>query len=174
MATDSSSTGIPPIPPRYVGLANAETFGKLISRPDSIDHTADGFFAKWIAGLPAGVAGASGDDQTGSVGTVLAAPLTVKVIDRLGHPVAGVPVLFQVRELDARIDDRIAVTVVTGQDGTATASHWRLGQGVGTQHVDVSVEGVGVTFSADATAPGYSASTPRLPSSPKSPGSRTS
>jgi hypothetical protein len=173
MANDSS-TGIPPIPPRYVGLANAETFGRLSSRPDRIDQTATAFFAEWIAGFPAALEIGSGNEQTGSINTVLGAPLVVKVTDSAGTAVAGVPVLFQVRELDARIDGRIAVTALTGQDGRATATRWRLGRTVGTQHVDVSAEGARTTFAADATAPGYSGSTTRPQSAPKSSGSRTS
>ena len=166
-------TGLPPIPPRYDGLADAETFGRLSSRPDRIDPNAAAYFAAWIAGLPSGVAGVSGGDQSGSPGEVLGAPLIVRVTDRQGHPAEGVPVLFLVRESDARIDGRIALVVRTGADGTASA-RWRLGRRAGTQHVDVRAGGVRATFSANATPPGYQGSTPRLPSSSKSSGSRAS
>jgi hypothetical protein len=174
MANESSSTGIPPVPPRYDGLANAETFGRLISRPDRIDHNANAFFAAWIAGFPAAVEIVSGDDQTGSVNSVLSDPLVVKVIDNTGRTVAGVPVLFQVRELDARIDGRFAVTALSGNDGRATAVRWQLGRVVGTQHVDVSAEGAKTTFEADATGPIAAGSTARQQLPAKSSGSKTS
>jgi len=174
MANASSSTGIPPIPPRYDGLANAETFGRLISRPDRIDHNADGFFRAWIAGFPAALDIVSGDGQSGSVNSVLSNPLVVKVLDNTGGTVAGVPVLFQVRELDARIDGRFAVTVLTGPDGKATAAHWQLGRTIGTQHVDVSAEGAKTTFEADAVGPIAVGSTQRQPLPAKSSGSKTS
>jgi hypothetical protein len=173
MAIELSSTGIPPIPPRYTGLPDAETFGRLISKPDGIDPNAVAYFEAWIAGTPASVASVSGGDQTGSTGEVLGAPLIVKVTDRQGHPAAGVPVLFLVRDGDARINGRIAVVVPTAADGTASVQ-WRLGRKAGTQHVDVRAGGVRASFSAAATPPGYPGSTPRLPSSSKSSGSRAS
>lgn len=37
-----------PIPPRYQGLPNAATFGRLASRPDLIDPTAAQYFVDWI------------------------------------------------------------------------------------------------------------------------------
>jgi hypothetical protein len=173
MANEASSTGIPQIPPRYEGLADAETFGRLISRPDQIDPHAVAYFAAWIAGLPGGVASVAGGEQTGSAGDVLGAPLIVKVTDRRGHAVARVPVLFQVREVDARVDGRIAIAVLTADDGTASV-RWRLGRRAGTQHLEVSAGGKRATFTAEATAPGYSGSTPRLPPSTKSSGPRAS
>lgn len=173
MANESSSTGIPPIPPRYDGLPDAETFGRLSSKPNDIDPNAVAYFAAWIAGLPGGVAIESGGGQTGPAGDVLGAPLVVKVTDRQGHATAGLPVLFQVREGDARVEGRIAAVVLTDEHGKATA-RWRLGRHARAQHVDVSAAGVRTTFSAEATPPGYPGSTPRLPSSTKSSGSRAS
>jgi hypothetical protein len=174
MAHESSSTGIPPIPPRYDGLANAETFGRLISKPDRIDHNAEAFFAAWIAALPAAFEIVSGDDQTGAVNSELSNPLVVKVLDNTGRAVAGVPVIFQVRELDARIDGRFAVTALSGLAGMATAARWRLGSAVGTQHVDVSVEGAKTTFEADASAAVALGSPTRQQLPAKSSGSKTS
>ena len=169
-------TGIQPIPPRYNGLADAETFGRLSSRPDRIDPNAEAFFAAWIAGVPVASPIVSGDKQSGEAGTVLAAPLVVKVTDAEGNPVVGVPVAFRVRDPGARIDGRAIAVALTTQEGKATAGRWRLGRTVGTQHVDVRVGGASATFSAEATAPGYSTSGPtsRPPSPPKPSGSRTS
>jgi hypothetical protein len=171
---NETPTGIPPIPPRYEGLDDAETFGRLRSIPGRIEPTAAAFFAEWIAGLPAVLQAVSGDKQTGTIGTVLAASLVVKVIDGGGNPSANVPVEFQVRELDARIDGRIAITALTGLDGRATVNRWRLGQSVGTQHVDVAVGSARATFTAEATDSGYSTPTLRPQSPPKSSGSKTS
>ena len=121
MATDFP-TGIQPIPPRYVGLDDAETFGRLSSRPDRIDPNAEDFFAAWIAGVPVASPIVSGDRQSGEVGTVLSAPLVVKVTDSQGSPVVGVPVAFRVRNAGARIDGRAIAVVLTTQEGKATAS----------------------------------------------------
>jgi hypothetical protein len=173
MASDSS-TPIRPIPPRYVGLTNAETFGRLRSRPDAIEPTAAAYFAEWAGGVPAELEIASGDASSGAPGSVLSAPLVVKVTDGTGNPIAGVPVTFQVRELDARIDGRIAITAVTGADGRATAGRWRLGRGLGTQHVDATVLGTKTTFTARVTAPEDYPQPGRASSTAKSPGSRTS
>ncbi len=176
MATDFP-TGIQPIPRRYVGLDDAETFGRLSSRPDRIDPTAEAFFAAWIAGVPVAAPVVSGDRQGGEVGTVLNAPLVVKVTDTEGNPVAGAPVVFRVRDPGARIDGRVVAIALTTQEGNATATRWRLGRTVGTQHVDVTVGGASATFSAEATAPGYSSTSgpaSRPPSPPKPPASRTS
>jgi hypothetical protein len=169
-----SSIGIPPIPPRYDGLEDAETFGRLRSIPGRVEPTAAAFFEEWIAGLPATLQTVSGDNQTGTIGTALANPLVVKLIDSGGNPAPNVPVTFQVRELDARIDGRIAITVPTGLDGRATINRWLLGQTVGTQHVDVRVGSATATFSATATGLEYSTPTPRPPSSTKSSASKTS
>jgi hypothetical protein len=116
----------------------------------------------------------SGDNQTGTVGTALAEPLVVKVADGGGNPFPNVLVAFQVRELDARIDGRIAVSLLTGPDGRATVNRWLLGEIAGTQHVDVTVGSARATFSASATGSGYSTPTLRPQSSPKSSGSKTS
>ena len=165
-------TGIQPIPRRYVGLDDAETFGRLISRPDNIDPNAIEFFTAWIAGVPVASPIVSGDRQSGEVGSVLAAPLVVKVTDTQGNPVAGAPVLFRVRDAGARIDGRIVAIALTTQEGKATASRWRLGRNPGTHHVDVSVGGASVTFSAEATEPGQPTPRPQQPAKPA--GSRTS
>jgi len=165
------STRILPIPPRYVGLADAETFGRLISRPNAIDPTAVAFFAAWAASVASGLEIVSGDASSGAPGSVLSAPLVIRVTDSDGNPVAGVPVTFQVRQLDARIDGRIAVTKVTGADGRATVTRWKLGQLKGTQNVDVSVLGTHKAFSARVEPDEY---TSRAPSTAKSSGSRAS
>ena len=170
MASDFP-TGIQPIPPRYDGLDDAETFGRLSSRPDRIDPNAEAFFAAWIAGVPVAAPIVSGDKQSGEVGSVLAAPLIVKVTDTQGNPVVGAPVVFRVRDPGARIDGRLVTVALTTQEGKATAVRWRLGRTAGSQHVDVSVGGASASFTAEATPPGY-VTRPQLPA--KSAGSRTS
>lgn len=169
---NTSSNGIPPIPPRYEGLDNAETFGRLRAIPGRAEPTAEAFFEEWRAGLPATLEVVSGDQQTGTVGTALAQPLVVKVADGGENPAPNVLVTFQVRELDARIDGRIAISLLTGPDGRAAVNRWLLGGTAGTQHVDVTVGSALATFSASATGSGYS--TPRPQSSPKPSGSKTS
>lgn len=95
-----------------------------------------------------GIDKVAGDAQTGAAGLALAAPLRVRVRDRLGAPVAGQAVAFSVSAGGGTTD----VVVVTAADGTATAV-WTLGRAAGSpQEATASLVGVGsVRFSATAT-----------------------
>lgn len=66
---------------------------------------------------------ASGNDQTGLAGTVLAQPLTVVVRTEDGRPIAGAAVAFQVTAGGGKLDRDSAVT---DDAGTASVS-WTLG-----------------------------------------------
>jgi hypothetical protein len=62
----------------------------------------------------------SGDGQTGEIGSELAGPLIVAVIDAAGLPVPGKTVLFKVVGTDGALDgDRRQVSATTGLDGRA-------------------------------------------------------
>ena len=65
----------------------------------------------------------TGDAQSGAAGEPLDEPLTVRVLDRLGHPAVGVPVTFQAFQGGGSFAPS---QVATGADGRSQAV-WTLG-----------------------------------------------
>lgn len=95
-------------------------------------------------------AGASGDAQTGTVATALAAPLRVAVT-RGGQPVAGVTVSWSTSGTGAAATPSSSVTDAQGIASTA----WTLAQTSGPKSATASVSGATgspLTFVATATA----------------------
>jgi adhesin/invasin len=93
---------------------------------------------------------ATGDDQTGPVGSRLPDPLVVLVTDQFGNPVAGVPV-----DWDARAGSVDPASTTTADDGRAQA-RWTLGSSTGSATVTATsagLDGSPVTFTGHA-APG--------------------
>jgi hypothetical protein len=89
----------------------------------------------------------SGNNQTGTVNAVLAAPLVVFVSDALDNPKAGVAVTFAVVTGSGSLS---SATEVTNQAGLASVS-WTLGAAAGTQVVTATSTGLApVTFVATA------------------------
>lgn len=88
----------------------------------------------------------SGNDQSGTIGTALAAPLRVRALDASGNPVVGKPVYFSVAVNNGSVAAGALagrqITVVTDAQGDATAT-WTLGTraGVANQRVDVTAAG---------------------------------
>jgi hypothetical protein len=83
----------------------------------------------------------SGNDQSGVIGTPLAQPLVVTLLDASGQPVSGKPVLFKVVSTDGMLDGgQRQVAVTTGPDGRA-AVHFTLGKraGVANQMVEATI-----------------------------------
>ena len=66
---------------------------------------------------------AGGDEQVGFPGTVLAEPVTVRVLDANGHPAGGLEVAFEVTSGEGSVSP---ATVSTEPDGVAKA-RWTLG-----------------------------------------------
>ncbi|MES2305665.1 MAG: hypothetical protein V4558_09160 [Gemmatimonadota bacterium] len=101
-----------------------------------------------VSDLPATVSIVSGDGQSGLAGTVLEAPLVVKVTDLLGRPVADIGVTYSVGSPPV-VNSSVETT---DTDGKATA-RYVLGRNVGTQIVTATVAGVGrpATFTLLAT-----------------------
>ena len=90
----------------------------------------------------------SGDQQSGVVGTLLAAPLVVRVTDTQGNPVAGSTITFG----PASGDGSVFPTQVTSDSIGTAATDWTLGSSQGSQSVGASIEaGAMVTFTATAT-----------------------
>ena len=96
------------------------------------------------------IAVATGDDQTGPVGSRLPDPLVVLVTDQFGNPVAGVPV-----DWDASAGSVEPASTTTDDEGHAE-TRWTLGSSTGTQSVTAAsagLDGSPVTFTGHA-APG--------------------
>ena len=114
--------------------------------------TVAGAAAVQVAQVATVIEKASGDQQTGTVGAALPVQVRVRILDRLGSPVAGQSVTFAVTQGGGTLSP---TTAVTGADGGA-ATTWTLGTGMGTpQAVSATLQGAAlgaVTFSATAVA----------------------
>ena len=93
----------------------------------------------------------SGDDQSGAVGTTLAAPLVVAVTDAFGNPIAGSTITWSVGDGGGNVS---SATTVTGANGQASVTR-TLGSVAGewtTLATATGLAGSPVTFSHTATA----------------------
>lgn len=103
-----------------------------------------------VALAPAQTEIVAGDGQTGLVGTILDVPLRIKVTDKAGVPIPGVPVSFSVLEGGGLV---FPSQVRTGSDGSAGAQ-WMLGRHPAEpQRVAASVGSLSTEFQATATWP---------------------
>ncbi|MBL8229538.1 MAG: hypothetical protein JNL98_13700 [Bryobacterales bacterium] len=109
----------------------------------------------------------SGNNQTGTAGTLLSTPLVATVVDAAGNPMPNRDVVFRVAESDGSLDATGAVNsfvnngvvrsvvVRTDSRGQATA-RWTLGSraGAGNNRVEASAPGLNglVSFVASAQA----------------------
>lgn len=181
MTIPASAISLPPknAPDRYEGVADAEGFGRLASRPNAIDPNAVTFFKQWIVGcvdidptgkvllkpeftpigsrpIPATSLGsklsmkkAAGDAQSGPPEGILG-PVKVKVTDAGGNRAAGAAVLFRAKGLGASIGGQPTASRITDVNGEAEIDDWRLGIIPGTNQLEVAVAGATVTFTATA------------------------
>lgn len=88
-------------------------------------------------GVPATIAIVSGNPQNGTVGTALASPLVVRVLDAAGRPVPGQQVTFTVVSGGGSV---APATPTTGADGQASTA-WTLGPSAGAQQVQAKATG---------------------------------
>ncbi|MDZ7392540.1 MAG: Ig-like domain-containing protein [candidate division KSB1 bacterium] len=100
-------------------------------------------FRAYAAGLNLAMSKISGDGQSGTVGTVLAQPLVVKVAHvTSGDPVAGFPVTFVITGGGGKLDGA-ATTKVANTDASGQASvTWTLGDQAGTNTCEARATGV--------------------------------
>jgi hypothetical protein len=91
------------------------------------------------ASTPAALSAASGTSFTATVGTPVATPPSVKVVDEKGSPVGDVTVQFTVASGGGTLGRASATTDVTG---IASAGSWSLGTIAGTNAVDASIAGM--------------------------------
>jgi len=105
-----------------------------------------------VAGVPAALTVVSGTPQSGTVGTVLASPLVVKVADSYGNPVSTQAVSFLVTAGGGTLG---AVSVMTAANGQAQTT-WTPGA-AGTNTVSAWLPAFpsipAVTFTATAVSP---------------------
>ena len=107
------------------------------------------FEATAVPGLP--LVKVSGDQQSGVVGTLLIAPLVVRVTDTFGNPVAGSTITFG----PASGDGSVFPTQATSDSNGTAATEWTLGSSLGSQSVGASIEtGATVIFTATANGVG--------------------
>ncbi len=98
---------------------------------------------------PASLNSVSGDKQSGTIGSMLAQPLTVKVLGTDGNPYAGATVTFSVASGSATLSP--STPQQTASDGTASSSV-TLGNTAGPVTVTATIAGLTpVTFSLTAT-----------------------
>jgi hypothetical protein len=101
---------------------------------------------------PASIQLVEGDGQVASVGTPVAVPPAVRVLDQEGSPIAGVPVTFVVTAGGGSVE---GTDQVTGADGTARVGRWVLGAAPGPNTLEArsgSLAGSPVVFTAQGTA----------------------
>lgn len=90
----------------------------------------------------------TGDGQAAAVGTVVAVPPAVRVLDLSGAPLPGVAVSFT-----PRAGTVAGSPAITGEDGGAAATSWTLGTVAGSQRLVArvaSLAGDSVSFTATA------------------------
>jgi hypothetical protein len=128
-----------------------EMWAELLDRPEvSVPLAAS--FQVFSRGLVLRIAG---DGQNTAPGTAVPVAPTVRVENRDGVPVAGVPVTFTVTLGGGSVTDPVQVT---GDDGRASPGAWILGPALGLNHLRASAEWFEpVTFTAYAGEPSFAA-----------------
>jgi hypothetical protein len=109
------------------------------------------FRATAVADVPAALVRVSADSQNGFTDHQLLPAPTVRVTDRFGNAVSGIPVAWAVVAGGGTVS---APATSTGANGTASVS-WTLGAAPGPNELDVIVAGISsVRLSATGIAPG--------------------
>lgn len=121
-------------------------------------------------GAPASIEGATGDDQSATVGEPVPIDPAVIVRDADGNPLGGIPVTFAVTAGGGTVSGG---TPITGSNGVATVGEWKLGTTVGPNSLSATVAGQDlsgspVVFSATAVAGGISAARSTVVAAPTS------
>lgn len=131
------------------------TVGGLAGSPVTFTHTA-------TAGSATGVIKISGDNQSALVGTELALPLVVQVLDALGNPIPNRALTWVTG--DGSVNPQNTTTDAQGFAST----RWTLGPTPGAKTANAVVSGLETaTFNATATAGSPSGSTSTVSASPE-------
>jgi protocatechuate 3,4-dioxygenase beta subunit len=131
----------------HVGQMTGEA---RVQVPEGVTPVTAPFSATALAADANGIVVASGDGQSGPVGSALAQPLVVQVTDGFGNPISGVTVQWSA-DGQGSVSEEQTVTDVNGNTSVIRT----LGPNAGTQTTTASADGlVGspVTFTSTATA----------------------
>jgi adhesin/invasin len=114
------------------------------------------FTASASAGAATAIAANSATSQSGTVGTPVSAPPSVRVTDAGGNPVSGVAVTFTLTGGGGSTTPASPAVVSTNASGVATLTSWTLGPTAGTNNNTLTASASGltgspVTFTASAT-----------------------
>jgi leishmanolysin/Big-like domain-containing protein len=107
------------------------------------------FQATGVAAVPASAVAGSPVAQNAFFGNFVQSTPSITVTDASGNPVAGVPITFQISQGDGQLT---GPNQVTGFDGQARLSAWRLGSAVGHTVQATSAAMPPVSFNATASA----------------------
>ncbi|HEU0015749.1 MAG TPA: Ig-like domain-containing protein, partial [Longimicrobium sp.] len=136
------------------------TAGGQAATASAAGATPASFTATAAAGAATALQKAAGDGQTGSPGTALPNPVTVRATDAYGNPVAGVPVTWTVMTGGGSVSPP---SNTTGAGGTASAT-WTLGPASGQQTLRAHSGTLApATFTATAGSSGTLGVSVRLP-----------
>ncbi|MGH7532276.1 MAG: beta strand repeat-containing protein, partial [Gemmatimonadales bacterium] len=124
-------------------LVGTDSIKAALASGDSVLFAATG-----TPGGAATIAATGGNDQSGTTGTALPNPLTVKVTDAHGNAVPGVSITWAVTGGGGTLS---GITDTTDATGTSTVSQWTLGGTAGTNTATATLAGATgspVTFTA--------------------------
>ena len=147
-ATDARGHVIPGVTPTWASsdtsVARVDTAGQLVAlRPGQValSATFQGVSAQapvTVAPTPGALRLVSGGDQRARAGAALKQPVAVRVLDRRGAPIAGIPVRFRDPTAASSLEPAIAFTDVDGHART----QWTLAGTPGRQRALATVDHV--------------------------------
>jgi len=140
---NSSDPGVATV--TSTGLVTAQGLGSAQVTATAGSATASAQVS--VVQTPAAIEKVSGDAQTTSPGSTLAAPLVVRVKDSRGNGIVGLPVTFTVSQGEGSVS---TVSATTGADGTA-ATTFTTGTDAGSPQ-EVLVTAAATTLSASFSA----------------------
>ena len=122
--------------------ANAVT---ATAAPGGLSGNPATFSATGLAGPPATMLKMAGDNQSATVGSVVAIPPAVGVADQYGNPVEALTIHFTVMSGGGSVT---GADPATSAAGAATVGSWTLGAAAGANTLAAQAAGLSVLFSA--------------------------
>lgn len=98
-----------------------------------------------VDATPASITVVTGNNQTGSAGAALSAPIQVRVFNAQSQPIPNIAVTLSITAGGGSV---ATTTVTTDANGIATIPNWTLGSGEGTNQLKATAGSVSVTISA--------------------------
>src|SRR5262245_49700156 len=131
-------------------LGNSAGLNTLTATADGLSTVS--FSATGTASIASSIAISAGNGQTATVGTAVAAPPAVIVLDQFNNPVAGVAVTFAVASGGGSVT---GATQTTNAAGVAAVGSWTLGTTAGLNSLTATagtLAGSPLSFTATGTA----------------------